>query len=105
MGYAIRNDQQGWRAVTDPEDVGPDEFYSEEIPVLNPVKSFQQALSELNAAYQNNVKVLNENYAMAALMDGPSEAAKQAIIRDQYTALKNKHLTDVQNLKNMYEIA
>ena len=29
MGYAIRNDQQGWRSVDGPDDVGPDEYYSE----------------------------------------------------------------------------
>ena len=29
MSYAIRNDKQGWRAVDGPDDVGPDEYYSE----------------------------------------------------------------------------
>lgn len=105
MGYAIRNDQQGWRSVNGPEDVGPDEFYSEEIPVLNPIKTFQQALDELNRAYQAQVEILNKNYAMAALMDGPSEPTKQALIRQQYLDLKASHLVDVQNLKNQYEIA
>lgn len=29
MNYAIRNDKQGWRAVSGPDDIGPDEYYSE----------------------------------------------------------------------------
>ena len=29
MSYAIRNDKQGWRAVNGPDDIGPDEYYSE----------------------------------------------------------------------------
>jgi len=32
VSYAIRNDGQGWRAVTGPEDVGADESFSETQP-------------------------------------------------------------------------
>lgn len=32
MSYAVRNDGQGWRAVSGPKDVGTDEWYSEEQP-------------------------------------------------------------------------
>ena len=32
MSYAIRKDGQGWRAINVPEDVGPDETFSEEQP-------------------------------------------------------------------------
>lgn len=32
MSYAIRKDEQGWRAVNGPGDVGPDETFSETIP-------------------------------------------------------------------------
>lgn len=32
MSYAIRNDGQGWRAVNGPNDIGPDETYSETQP-------------------------------------------------------------------------
>lgn len=32
MSYAIRNDNQGWRAVDGPEGVGPDEYFSEAQP-------------------------------------------------------------------------
>lgn len=30
MGYAVRNDRQGWRAVDGSDDIGPDEYFSEE---------------------------------------------------------------------------
>lgn len=41
MSYAIRNDGQGWRAVNGPDDVGPDETYSETqpIPSANQIKA------------------------------------------------------------------
>ena len=32
MSYAIRKDGQGWRAVNSPDDVGPDETFSDAIP-------------------------------------------------------------------------
>ncbi|MFC3939632.1 tail fiber assembly protein [Pseudomonas gingeri NCPPB 3146 = LMG 5327] len=31
-GYAVRNDGQGWRAVNGPEDLLPDEWYTESNP-------------------------------------------------------------------------
>lgn len=33
MSYAIRKDGMGWRAVSGPEDVGPDEVFSDTPPV------------------------------------------------------------------------
>lgn len=32
MSYAVRNDGQGWRAASGPEDIGVDEWYTEETP-------------------------------------------------------------------------
>lgn len=34
MSFAIRNDHKGWRAVSSPNDVGPDEYYSAQNPEL-----------------------------------------------------------------------
>lgn len=34
MSYAVRNDLRGWRAVDGPDDMLPDEHYSEEQPEL-----------------------------------------------------------------------
>lgn len=35
MSYAVRKDGLGWRAINGPDDVGPDETFSETIPVQN----------------------------------------------------------------------
>lgn len=32
MSYAVRSDLKGWRAVSGPDDIGPDEFFSESQP-------------------------------------------------------------------------
>lgn len=32
MSYAVRNDKQGWRRVSGPDDVSADEWYTEENP-------------------------------------------------------------------------
>lgn len=32
MSYAVRNDKQGWRSVSGPDDVGADEWYSVDTP-------------------------------------------------------------------------
>ncbi len=32
MSYAVRNDKQGWRAVSGPDDVSADEWYSLDAP-------------------------------------------------------------------------
>lgn len=34
MSYAIRHDGQGYRAVTGPADIGPDEFWAESAPAV-----------------------------------------------------------------------
>jgi len=36
MSYAVRNDMMGFRAVSDPSEVGPGETYSVGVPILNP---------------------------------------------------------------------
>lgn len=33
MGYAVRNDGLGWRAINVPDDDGPNEYFSETEPV------------------------------------------------------------------------
>lgn len=38
MSYAIRNDRQGCRAVDGPHDVGPDEYYSDELIDIVPIR-------------------------------------------------------------------
>ncbi len=48
MSYAIRNDKQGWRAVSGPDDVGPDETFSVGLPA-DPIP-LPRTIEELAAA-------------------------------------------------------
>lgn len=105
MSYAIRNDGQGFRAVSSPEDVLDGEYYSEEpIEIVPPAPTYKTALDSLNSTYQVDVQKLNSSYALALLADGPSEAAKMAAIRSQYEARKAQHAADLAALKNQYEV-
>lgn len=45
MSYALRNDGKGWRAVSGPEDVGPDETYSPQQPELQPTLAEARAVA------------------------------------------------------------
>ena len=51
MSYAIRKDGLGWRAVNGPDDVGPDEDYSETQPTLTPSPDdeIKQQIAEFEA--------------------------------------------------------
>lgn len=103
MGYAIRNDRQGYRAVDGPDDVGEHEYYSE-VPedVLPLAPTYQSELAELNAAYQIKVDGYNRSFAIAALSDGPTEEAKKLAIRADYEAAKAQNSADRAALKVKY---
>ena len=49
MGYAIRNDGQGWRAVNGPEDIGSDETYSDNQPIPSTVQIKARAWDAIKA--------------------------------------------------------
>lgn len=102
MSYAVRKDKQGFRAVNGPEDIGEDEFYSEEVPSLTLDKSFEQALSELEEDYQKRVDVKIKDYLVAFLEEGTPET-KQKSIKEEYLELKNIHQTAIENLKKQYK--
>lgn len=105
MSYAVRNDRQGWRSVSGPDDVESGEFYSD-IPLeIIPIPAtFQKALAELNAEYQADIQKLNSAYSMAILVDGASEAVKVLNIRAQYGARKDLHTANVSALKLQYGV-
>ena len=104
MSYAIRNDRQGFRSVNGPEDAGPDEFFSEyPIEILPPAPTYQSELAELNRAYQADTESYKQAYSLAFLADGPQEQAKQAAIRDLYTARKALHAANLASLKSKYQ--
>lgn len=66
--------------------------------------TFSKALAALNAQFQADVLVLNNAYAMAILVDGPTEVAKQTAIRTQYEARKDAHTAAVAALKIEYGV-
>lgn len=103
MGYAIRNDLQGWRAVDSADDVLDGEYYSETIVEITPLPiTYKQALDALNANYQADIAKLNNAFALAFLADGPSEATKMAAIRAQYETRKTQHTANIAALKLEY---
>lgn len=62
MSYAVRNDKQGWRAVSGPDDVSADEWYSVDTPpdpapveVGIQVKTREQVEADRLYAYANPV--------------------------------------------------
>lgn len=75
MSYAIRNDKQGWRAVGGPDDVGPDEYFSEtpiEIVPAAPTRA-EVEVARLRA-YADPVTGSDRYFAEAASMDAAGEA-------------------------------
>ena len=53
MSYAIRKDGQGWRAVGGPDDVGPDEVFSDAPPV--------PSVAQVKAAKWDAIKEKRDN--------------------------------------------
>lgn len=105
MSYAIRNDKKGFRAVGGPDDVGPDEYYSETpIEILPPAPTYQSELAELNDALQVKIDGYNKAFAIAALSDGASEEAKKLAIRADYEAARAQYVIDKNALKTKYGI-
>lgn len=104
MSYAIRNDKQGWRAVSGPDEVGHGEYYSEApIEILPPAPTYQSELAELNKVYQADIENFKQAFSLAHLADGPSQEAKQTAIRSQYEARKTLHTANISALKLQYE--
>jgi hypothetical protein len=105
MGYAIRDDQQGWRSVDSAEDLIDGEYYSETpIEIMPPTPTYQSELAELNSAWQIKVDQYNKSFALAALSDGPSEESKKTAIRIAYEADKVQSNADRAALKVKYGI-
>lgn len=65
--------------------------------------TYQQALFDLNRAFQTEVDGLKQAFSLAYLADGASQEAKQATIRSQYEARKALHVANVATLKAEYQ--
>lgn len=71
---------------------------------LNPPAQFQQALAELNAAYQADVDKFAKAFLTAYLADGSEQETKQLAIRSQYFDRKAQYTADVQALRQQHEV-
>ena len=77
MSFAIQKDGTGWRAVNGAEEAGPDEVYSEEVPMpVTPrcpeLVTMRQARLALNEAG----KLAEVNAAVASLSGTSGDAAR-----------------------------
>lgn len=81
MSYAIKNDDSGWRAVTGPDDVGPDETYSQDQPTaagptLGDLKALK--IDELNVAAAETITPITSVYSQAERDTWPIQEAEAA---------------------------
>ena len=67
-------------------------------------RTYEQAVSLLNAAYQADIVSLNNAYSLTLLSDGPSEADKMASLRARYETRKTQHAADLAALKLEYGV-
>lgn len=107
MGYAIRKDGKGWRAVNGPEDVSVDENYSAEQP--GPMLPTNQDLraTELKAllvAYQADILTLQSAWVSALIADGDLEEDRKADIAAEIAEVKAQYVIDVAAVKSNYPI-
>lgn len=81
-------------------EIAPDE---NGYPVIAPRKlTYQQALSQLNSVYQQEIEGFKQAFSLAYLADGVSQESKQAAIRGQYEARKTLHIANIAALKAQY---
>lgn len=75
MGYAIRNDGQGWHSVNSPDDITADETYSESQPVPDPVvvaENEKQSLLDTGRAMRETVLARLNGIQLDAMIAGDS---------------------------------
>lgn len=94
MSYAVRNDGKGWRAVSGPEDISADEYFSETIPAKTNAQLMSEELAGLSAAYNADILGFNLNWLTAARNDGSTEATKKAAIETKVAARNAKLASD-----------
>lgn len=95
MSYAIRNDMKGWRSVSGPEDVLPDETFSETQPVPQPPTKASR-IADLTTQFKSDIADLNLAYLAAIAADGVNETARTTAIRQQITDRTTKYNADRQ---------
>lgn len=74
MGYAIRNDLKGWRAVASLDEIGADEHFSETPVEILPEPLTSEQVKQLRLkAYADPVTGSDRYFAEAARMQAMSE--------------------------------
>jgi len=101
MSYAVRKDQKGYRAVSGIEDVYDNEYYSEVIPDLNPKKTFEEDLQELENQYTSDVDSIIRNFNIATLNNNEEEIS---ILKKSWGVLKLKYDEDIKKLKKYHKV-
>lgn len=66
MSYAVRNDGKGWRSVNSADDIGVDETFSTEIPILYRTPTPQDLLNKLDADNTLTQRNLRETVMLMA---------------------------------------
>lgn len=85
MSYAVRNDKQGWRAVSGPDDIGPDEWYClESPPAPTPLPPTTHELA-VYAVQERDQLLASATNRMGPLQDAIDEGVATA---DEVTRLK-----------------
>ncbi|WP_368640574.1 hypothetical protein ABRZ04_05175 [Castellaniella ginsengisoli] len=87
MSYAIQNDGLGWRAVNGPDDVGPDETYSETAPAPVPEPQPHQPRTILSSR-EYLTRFTNAEYAAVRAAESIDlQRAYDSLIAAQYVDL------------------
>ena len=97
MGYAVRNDGLGWRAVGGPEDAGQDEHFVEEqpAPVAAPTVPQSVTMRQARLALLQTGKYAAVNSAIASM---PGEAGDAARIEWEFSSVVERKRAYVQQI-------
>lgn len=102
IGFAIRNDNQGWRAVDSVDEVGIDETFSDikpdvQIPIIFDIDGFEQAIKDILGGIVAAAAIPNA-WALSTALNKKQWGDVQALIIDakeksnitteQYNAIK-----------------
>lgn len=77
MSYAVRNDQKGFRAVAGPDDCGTDEFFSSQLPELQPAVSAEDLCQLIDTAADTARRAVAGDPLRAVEYDRARLAAEQ----------------------------
>jgi hypothetical protein len=103
IGYAIKNDLSGWRAVSSEQDVVDGEHFSVVPTEIKP--SFSVALAALNTTYVKDRDELCAAWLRAAVADGVDESSRKEDVEMELAELDANHAADVAALKSEYGVA